>query len=74
MIALVDVIYQHEQILKHTGGASGIRDQDALASAIIRPFQSFGGVELYPSILEKAAATFESLIANHPFVDGNKCT
>jgi death-on-curing protein len=45
-----------------------------LKSAIARPFQTFGGEELYPTPEEKAAALCESIIVNHPFVDGNKRT
>jgi death-on-curing protein len=52
----------------------GIRDEGLLQSAIQRPFQTFGGEDLYPTDYEKAAALGESLIENHPFVDGNKRT
>jgi death on curing protein len=45
-----------------------------LKSAIARPFQTFDGVDLYPTVFEKAAALGESLIINHPFIDGNKRT
>jgi death-on-curing protein len=45
-----------------------------LMSAIERPFQTFDSKELYPTPVEKAAALAESLIINHPFVDGNKRT
>lgn len=40
----------------------------------MRPFQTFDKEELYSSIFEKAAALGESLIINHPFIDGNKRT
>jgi len=43
-----------------------------IESALARPFQTFGGEDLYPSIFEKAAAIGESLIMNHTFIDGNK--
>lgn len=33
---------------------------------------TFGGFELYPTIIEKASALGFSLIQNHPFIDGNK--
>lgn len=56
------------------GGANGVRDLGGLESAIARPYQGFGGEELYPSCFEKAAAMGESIIMNHPFVDGNKRT
>lgn len=39
-----------------------------------RTFQTFGGEELYPSMLEKASRLGYGLIKNHPFVDGNKRT
>jgi death-on-curing protein len=51
-----------------------LRDRGLLESAVARPFQSAFGEDAYPSIHEKAAALFHSLIANHPFSDGNKRT
>lgn len=64
----------HAVAVDKFGGSEGLRDEGALASALARPFQSFGGSYLYPSIEEKAAAIGESIIANHPFTDGNKRT
>ncbi len=55
-----------------SGGTSGIRDEKLLFSAINRPFQTFDGVDLYPEASDKAAAVFQSIIINHPFIDGNK--
>jgi death-on-curing protein len=43
-----------------------------LESALARPFQTFNGADLYPESIEKAAALIQSLLNNHPFVDGNK--
>lgn len=74
MITIVDVFQLHKNSIKDFGGSPGIRDVDSLKSAVSRPFQSFEDVELYPSVFEKTAAIFESLIKNHPFVDGNKRT
>jgi death on curing protein len=45
-----------------------------LESAIQRPFQTFDGEDLNPDVLAKAAAIIESMVINHPFVDGNKRT
>lgn len=59
-------------IADFSGGSSGIRDEGLLLSAINRPFQTFDGVDLYPSIIHKSAAIFQSIIINHPFIDGNK--
>jgi death-on-curing protein len=74
VITLVDVFNLHKNSIKDFGGSLGIRDVNSLKSAVSRPFQSFEDVELYPSVFEKTAAIFESLIRNHPFVDGNKRT
>jgi len=54
------------------GGTVGIQNVGALESALAQPRHSFGGVELYPTLAEKAAALGFSLIKNHAFVDGNK--
>jgi len=69
-----DVLAAHELVLQATGGAPGVRDRGALESALHRPLATFDGIELYPGLAQKAAALFESLICNHPFVDGNKRT
>jgi len=45
---------------------------NALESALAQPHMTFGGEDLYPTLIEKAAALSFSLIKNHPFVDGNK--
>jgi death on curing protein len=74
MILLEDILDIHEKSLKDYGGGSGVRDLGLLESAIARPFQTFGGEDLYPDPFTKAAALGESLIINHPFVDGNKRT
>jgi death on curing protein len=74
MILLDDILAIHEKSLMDYGGGNGVRDLGLLESAIARPFQTFGGEDLYPDAFTKAAALGESLIINHPFVDGNKRT
>ncbi len=74
MISINDILVLHEKSINDFGGSHGIRDVGLLESAIARPFQTFGGEDLYPTTFEKAAALAESLIINHPFVDGNKRT
>lgn len=69
---LDEVLQLHSLILQISGGAEGIRDQALLESAIAQPRMTFGGEDLYPTIVEKASALGFSLIMNHPFVDGNK--
>ncbi len=66
------VLFIHKRILDETGGIRGVRDVQALQSAIHRPRATFGGEDLYPDIFAKTAALMESLIKNHPFLDGNK--
>lgn len=68
------VIKLHELSIIKYGGSMGIRDEGLMESAIARPYQTFGGEDLYPTFFEKAAAIAESIIINHPFVDGNKRT
>jgi len=74
MILLEDVLSIHEFLINKFGGSHGIRDVGLLNSALARPFQTFDGVDLHKSHLEKAAALIESIVTNHPFIDGNKRT
>jgi death-on-curing protein len=62
-----DVIAVHAQLIAKFGGSLGIRDRGALESALARPQSGY-----YADILQEAAALWESLSQNHPFVDGNK--
>ena len=74
MIELKDVLNIHNILIDKFGGSKGIRDLGALESAINRPLATFDNQELYPSPSEKAAALLESVLINHPFIDGNKRT
>lgn len=66
------IMMLHRALITESGGSVEIRDEGLLDSAINAPFQTFGGDELYPSLLEKASRLGFGLIKNHPFVDGNK--
>lgn len=68
------VLFIHYRLVSETGGEHGVRDLGLLESAVARPQATFDRQELYPDIFEKAAALMESLINNHPFMDGNKRT
>jgi death-on-curing protein len=68
------VLFIHARLVDETGGMHGVRDVGLLRSAVARPRATFGGEDLYPDIFRKAAALMESLILNHPFLDGNKRT
>jgi len=74
MISIQTILDIHKTLIDQFGGVHGIRDYDSLESALSRPFQVFENEELYPGIIHKAASLIESLIANHPFIDGNKRT
>lgn len=66
------VISIHSALIAATGGSDGVRDNGMLESALSAPFQTFGGKDIYPTLLQKAARLGCSLVSNHPFVDGNK--
>lgn len=68
------VLFLHNRLVEETGGEHGVRDLQMLLSALGRPWASFDGVDLYPDIFTKGAALMDSLIRNHPFLDGNKRT
>ncbi|NEQ96274.1 MAG: type II toxin-antitoxin system death-on-curing family toxin [Cyanothece sp. SIO2G6] len=73
-LTLEEVMSLHHQILKRSGGTEGVRDLGSLKSAIGQPMMTFEGEDLYPTLVDKAAALGFSLVMNHPFVDGNKRT
>ncbi len=71
-LSLEEVLFLHARIIATSGGSQGLRDAGALESALAQPQMTFGGEDLYPTMVDKAAALGFSLIGNHPFVDGNK--
>lgn len=64
-----ETIKLHKEIIKVTGGIEGLRDQNLLESALLNPYSSFDGQDLYQSIEEKIAICTYSIIKNHPFID-----
>lgn len=62
-----EVVLVHSRLIARFGGSRGIRDQAALEAALARPRTGY-----YRDLIEEAAALWESLSQNHPFVDGNK--
>ncbi|WP_202078486.1 type II toxin-antitoxin system death-on-curing family toxin [Caldalkalibacillus salinus] len=52
----------------------GVQSQELLESAVYRPQQTLFEQDAYPDIFQKAAALFESLVKNHPFLNANKRT
>ena len=73
-LSAAQILFIHAQLIEETGGSHGVLDLGMLLSAIGRPQSSFDDQELYADLFSKAAALMESLIRNHPFVDGNKRT
>jgi death-on-curing protein len=73
-LSLEQVLELHGLLTRRFGGSSALRDDNALEAAVARPRMTFGGEDLYADVEAKAAAIFDSLVANHPFVDGNKRT
>jgi death-on-curing protein len=64
-----EVIELNRMAIERFGGTHGVRDEGALHSAVARPRSGY-----YNDVIEEAAALFESLSQNHPFLDGNKRT
>lgn len=71
-LTLNEALELHRRIVEQSGGLAGIRDLGALESALSQPRMTFGGLDLYPTLTDKASALAYSLVNNHPFVDGNK--
>jgi death-on-curing protein len=66
-LTLAEVLAIHEDQIERYGGAHGVRDHGLLESALYRPQTGY-----YHDLIEEAAALWESLAQNHPFLDGNK--
>jgi len=66
-LTTADALFFHKHLIERYGGAPGIRDVGALESALHRPQTGY-----YETFIHEAAALCESLVQNHPFVDGNK--
>ena len=68
-IRVDDILAIHADQIERYGGTEGIRDPGLLEAALFRPQTRY-----YPTLIDEAAALWESLSQNHPFVDGNKRT
>jgi len=73
-LSLEHLLEIHALVLSETGGGEGLRDLGRLESAVAAQSQNVFGEELYPGMTDKAAAIIRGIIADHPFVDGNKRT
>lgn len=66
-VTIADALFFHQLLIERYGGTGGLRDAGALESALHRPQTGY-----YDTLIHEAAALLESLIQNHPFIDGNK--
>jgi death-on-curing protein len=65
-LTLGQVLELHRRLVERFGSSAGIRDLGSLESALAQPHMTFGGKDLYPTIVDKAAALGFSLVLNHP--------
>ena len=68
-LTLVELLAIHHDQIERYGGSAGVRDLGLLEAALFRPQTGY-----YADLIEEAAALWESLAQNHPFIDGNKRT
>jgi death-on-curing protein len=68
-LTVIEVLAIHDDQIQRYGGAQGIRDRGLLEAALFRPQTGY-----YADLIDEAAALWESLSQNHPFIDGNKRT
>jgi len=66
-LTILEVLIIHQDQIERYGGTHGIRDRGLLDAALSRPQSGH-----YVNLIEEAAALWESLAQNHPFIDGNK--
>ena len=66
-VTTADALFFHKQLIDRYGGAPGLRDAGALESALHRPQTGY-----YDALVHETAALLESLVQNHPCVDGNR--
>lgn len=66
-VTVAEALAIHADQIERYGGSAGVRDPGLLEAALFRPQTGY-----YPSLIEEAAALWESLSQNHPFMDGNK--
>ena len=68
-LTVAEVLAMHADQIDRYGGAHGVRDHGLLEAALYRPQTGY-----YADLIEEAAALWESLAQNHPFIDGDKRT
>ena len=74
MIELEEAIAIHDEIIRESGGVSGVLFKGLLESCLQKPLLELYGYQLYQDIFEQVSALMHCIIFYHPFVDGNKRT
>lgn len=72
LVTLEQLLQLHVLVIRQSGGSDGLRDLGRLEAVIATQSQEVFGEELYKGVFEKAAAMCRGVVADHPFVDGNK--
>ncbi len=71
-ITYEDVLLVYCDFMRVPDAKPFIKSEHSIQSAIARPYASFGGERMYPTLHEKAAALLHGLAKAHGFHDGNK--
>lgn len=71
-LTVEQIVTLHSRLIVASGGMDGVRDKGLIEGSLANVFDSYFGVDQYPTIEEKAARLCQSLIKNHAFLDGNK--
>lgn len=69
-LTVEQVVALHSQLIIASGGMDGVRDKGLVEASLSNVFDTYFGVDKYPTIEEKAARLCYSLIKNHAFLDG----
>lgn len=73
-LSLEEILRLHFQVIEDFGGLHGVREEGRILSVVEAPQQIIFGAEQYLTMHEKAAVYMRNIIADHPFIDGNKRT
>ena len=74
MLSVDDITCIHDTMIDTYGGIKGVRDKGLLSSIVSGVHQTYGGVALYPTVLDKICRIYYMFITNQVFLDGNKRT
>lgn len=73
-LSVEEILALHHRVIEDYGGSHGVRDEGRLLTDTHAPQQTVSGSEQYKLVYEKVAVYFHNIIADHPFIDGNKRT